>query len=373
MRHEQTGIGLEAIADLLKVFLASLCLLGGSTLGDTEEAVIEVTGVDSQEEVEQSDSLSGCLASAGAFSSAKGDAVRLKPCQGSESKPHLHPHGWIAVIDIVDAVAGKGEDGTCSLLEQASRAILWGAAAVLLLSDTWAGVNEFKSEQKVHRPVVVLLEREASKLRAMLVDRRWNTVGLQIYSKSSVLAHPVSRVTLWTTCGRPVGRFAGTVCPGKQVETYSSPVNFTSASVLLTLFLSFFLLILRMRMAQSHSREEEVRLEISLANLAKGVVSKLPTKRHTALRFTKIGEKERNSAARDACAILDDYYFQQVLRLLPCGHSFHKLCVDPWLIAKRTCPLCKYNILGKQRRSYETINLTGLIESLCKEKIVDNF
>eukprot|EP00118_Oscarella_pearsei_P018939 m.197962 g.197962 ORF g.197962 m.197962 type:complete len:96 (+) comp39551_c1_seq4:332-619(+) len=81
MRHEQTGIGLEAIADLLKVFLASLCLLGGSTLGDTEEAVIEVTGVDSQEEVEQSDSLSGCLASAGAFSSAKGDAVRASILQ----------------------------------------------------------------------------------------------------------------------------------------------------------------------------------------------------------------------------------------------------------------------------------------------------
>ena len=26
-------------------------------------------------------------------------------------------------------------------------------------------------------------------------------------------------------------------------------------------------------------------------------------------------------------------------------HEFHKMCIDPWLVEHRTCPMCKLNIL----------------------------
>ncbi|XP_067107039.1 E3 ubiquitin-protein ligase RNF38 [Osmerus mordax] len=46
-----------------------------------------------------------------------------------------------------------------------------------------------------------------------------------------------------------------------------------------------------------------------------------------------------------------DFESRQLLRVLPCNHEFHAKCVDKWLKANRTCPICRADASEVQRDS----------------------
>jgi hypothetical protein len=50
-----------------------------------------------------------------------------------------------------------------------------------------------------------------------------------------------------------------------------------------------------------------------------------------------------SDASLPHCAVcLEPYQAGHSVRTIPCFHSFHVECIDPWLSTKATCPVCKY-------------------------------
>ncbi|WKY14439.1 hypothetical protein Q1695_000186 [Nippostrongylus brasiliensis] len=83
------------------------------------------------------------------------------------------------------------------------------------------------------------------------------------------------------------------------------------------------------------------RRRIARKRLSKRNLRKIPTK-----KFRKGDEPE-------TCAIcLDDFIEGEKLRVLPCRHTYHCNCIDPWLTQNRkVCPMCKQRVGAKNSDS----------------------
>jgi E3 ubiquitin-protein ligase RNF13 len=46
-------------------------------------------------------------------------------------------------------------------------------------------------------------------------------------------------------------------------------------------------------------------------------------------------EKRKGNEAEECAICLEDYLFNDELRVLPCNHDFHAACVDAWLTTQK--------------------------------------
>jgi hypothetical protein len=59
----------------------------------------------------------------------------------------------------------------------------------------------------------------------------------------------------------------------------------------------------------------------------------------------------RSGAAPIECPVcLELLKADEMVRALPCCHSFHIQCIDPWLATNHTCPVCKHDLLPPARQ-----------------------
>lgn len=110
--------------------------------------------------------------------------------------------------------------------------------------------------------------------------------------------------------------------------------------VLTTIFSITFLLLLYVKHCKRGTYVSSSRGHLPSRNhsgINRKVIESLPMFRFSSLRGQKDGLE---------CAVcLNKFEADEVLRLLPkCKHAFHVECVDTWLDAHSTCPLCRYRV-----------------------------
>lgn len=112
-------------------------------------------------------------------------------------------------------------------------------------------------------------------------------------------------------------------------------VLFVSVSfiVLMLISLAWLVFYYVQRFRYIHAKD---RMERKLSCQAKRALAIIPT----------IGITKEDDENMDTCAVcIENYRIGETVRILPCNHRFHKNCIDQWLLARRTCPMCKMDIL----------------------------
>jgi hypothetical protein len=58
-------------------------------------------------------------------------------------------------------------------------------------------------------------------------------------------------------------------------------------------------------------------------------------------------QQQQTDPPSSSCAVcLEQYQVGEMVRTIPCFHTFHATCIDPWLAQRAECPVCKHSAIG---------------------------
>ncbi|KAM7510918.1 hypothetical protein LguiB_009793 [Lonicera macranthoides] len=230
-------------------------------------------------------------------------------------------------------VKGSGKCGTlyvaepldaCSpLTNNFTEDIVSSSSFALIIRGGCSFEDKIRRAQNAGFNAAIVYDNEDGDLVAMA----GNSAGIKIHA-----------VFVTKSSGETLTKYAG----AKDMELWIIPTFENSAwSIMAISFISLLAMsaVLATCFFVRRHRIRRERPQASRVREFHGMSSRL-VKAMPSLIFTSVLEDNCTSTT---CAIcLEDYSVGDKLRILPCRHKFHAICVDAWLTSWRTfCPVCK--------------------------------
>lgn len=237
----------------------------------------------------------------------------LEGCNSGPIYNYNNSTSWIALV----------KRGNCTFSEKINAAKYHGAAGVVVYNADGSG----NSTSHMFHP-------EAMDIVAIMIG---NSQGMEVVK----LLRNGTKVEMVIEPGKPHGPWMDTYW------LYLLSIAFfivTAASVTYFIFLSAS----RLYRLRRHQRNER-----RLKSKAKKAI------RCLQVRVLARDDEEANSESHMCAVCIESYRMGDVVTVLTCDHIFHKTCIEPWLLEKRTCPMCKSDILkalGVEDESKENIS-----------------
>lgn len=131
-------------------------------------------------------------------------------------------------------------------------------------------------------------------------------------------------------------------------DNNSAPRFNIKMALIMVLLVAVFFILGFVSVYSRHCSQGGLRGRVDLAlGTARGldpdVIETFPTFVYSTVKAHKIG-----SDALECAICLSEFRDDETLRLIPrCDHVFHPDCIDVWLIAHSTCPVCRTNLVPK--------------------------